>query len=202
MSVPPSCVTACVPSRSWAPSSMWLPVRSQSWTLSPLCRDRPARASACCITASARCRIRNTRSSHVTESDPAEVLSSFIKQYYAQRNAVAKTVLLSHEIEEQDAVGEYLSSIAERKVELAVPQRGERRVLTRLAEKNAFEEIERRSSPRDGINRLNCCKTSPAWRRCRSGWKPTTFQLRRTGYGRLDDRVCRGSAEKERLPQV
>lgn len=61
---------------------------------------------------------------HVTESDPAEVLSSFIKQYYAQRNAVAKTVLLSHEIEEQDAVGEYLSSIAERKVELAVPQRG------------------------------------------------------------------------------
>lgn len=39
---------------------------------------------------------------HVTESDPAEVLSSFIKQYYAQRNAVAKTVLLSHEIEEQD----------------------------------------------------------------------------------------------------
>ncbi|MFR0923916.1 MAG: hypothetical protein ACLSGI_04275 [Butyricicoccaceae bacterium] len=38
-------------------------------------------------------------------SDPAEVLSSFIKQYYAQRNAVAKTVLLSHEIEEQDAVG-------------------------------------------------------------------------------------------------
>ena len=58
--------------------------------------------------------------------------------------AVAKTVLLSHEIEEQDAVGEYLSSIAECKVELAVPQRGERRVLTRLAEKNAFEEIERR----------------------------------------------------------
>ena len=43
--------------------SMGVPVRSQSWTLSPLCRDRPARASACCITAAARCRIRNTRSS-------------------------------------------------------------------------------------------------------------------------------------------
>ena len=81
---------------------------------------------------------------HLVESDPAEVLSSFVKQYYAQRNAVPKTVLLSHELEEQDAVAEYLSSIAERKVELAVPQRGERRVLTRLAEKNAREEIERR----------------------------------------------------------
>ena len=81
---------------------------------------------------------------HVLESDPAEVLASFIKQYYAQRGAAPKTVLLSHELEEQDAVAEYLSSIAERRVELAVPQRGERRVLTRLAETNAREEIERR----------------------------------------------------------
>ena len=31
---------------------------------------------------------------HVTESDPAEVLSSFIKQYYAQRNAVAKKMCI------------------------------------------------------------------------------------------------------------
>ena len=77
-------------------------------------------------------------------SDPADVLSSFVKQYYAQRGTVPKTVLLSHEIEEQEAIAEYLSSIAERKVELAVPQRGERRVLTKLAEKNAYEEIERR----------------------------------------------------------
>lgn len=81
---------------------------------------------------------------HLTESDPGEVLSAFIKQYYAQRGAVPKVVLLSHEIEEQDAVSDYLSSISERKVELATPQRGERRVLTRLAEKNASEEIERR----------------------------------------------------------
>ncbi len=80
----------------------------------------------------------------IAESDPSEVLSSFVKQYYAQRGAVPKTVLLSHELEEQDAVGEYLASIAERKVELALPQRGERRVLIRMAEKNANEEIERR----------------------------------------------------------
>ncbi|MDO5142644.1 MAG: excinuclease ABC subunit UvrC [Eubacteriales bacterium] len=81
---------------------------------------------------------------HLTESDPAEVLSSFVKQYYARRGTVPKTVLLSHVLEEQEAVAEYLASIAGRKVELAVPQRGERRVLTRLAETNAREEIERR----------------------------------------------------------
>ncbi len=81
---------------------------------------------------------------NVAESEASEVLSSFVKQYYAQRNTVPKTVLLSNELEEQEAVTEYLSSIAERRVELALPQRGERRVLIRLAEKNAREEIERR----------------------------------------------------------
>lgn len=36
---------------------------------------------------------------------PAEVLSAFVKQYYAQRGAAPKTVLLSHEIEDADAAG-------------------------------------------------------------------------------------------------
>lgn len=71
---------------------------------------------------------------------PCRGAFSFIKQYYAQRNAVAKTVLLSHEIEEQDAIGEYLSSIAERKVELAVPQRGAVLTSPEADQKNAFED--------------------------------------------------------------
>lgn len=95
LSVPPSYVTACVLSRSWAPSSMWLPVRSQSWTLSPLCMGQ-TRACVCVLHYSAgTLQDKEYTFFHVTESDPAEVLSSFIKQYYAQRNAVAKTVLLS-----------------------------------------------------------------------------------------------------------
>ena len=81
---------------------------------------------------------------HVTESDPAEVLSSFIKQYYAQRNAVAKTRSALARDRGAGRRRRIPFIHAERKVELAVPQRGERRVLTRLAEKNAFEEIERR----------------------------------------------------------
>lgn len=83
---------------------------------------------------------------YITESDAPEVLSAFVKQYYARRGTVPKAVLLSEEIEETEAVAEYLSAIAERKVELAVPQRGERRDLTRLAQKNAREEIERSES--------------------------------------------------------
>ena len=40
---------------------------------------------------------------HLTGGDPAEVLSAFVKQYYAQRGAAPKIVLLSHEIEDADA---------------------------------------------------------------------------------------------------
>ena len=134
---------------------------------------------------------------HLTGGDPAEVLSAFVKQYYAQRGAAPKTVLLSHEIEDADAAGEYLSSLAGRKAELAVPQRGERRVLTRLAEKNAYEEIERRekqSERRHKSLELLHGGAAAAARGLRY------FQLRRTGHGRLDDRFRRGTAEEVRLP--
>lgn len=79
----------------------------------------------------------------VTQADAGEVLGDFLKQYYALRQAVPRTVLLSADIEDSDAVAEFLASIAERKVELAVPQRGKRHDLVRLAEKNAAEEIAR-----------------------------------------------------------
>ena len=77
----------------------------------------------------------------VTAADAGEALGAFLKQYYALRGAVPRTVLLSSPIDESEAVSEFLSSIAERKVELAVPQRGRRHDIIRLAEKNAREEI-------------------------------------------------------------
>jgi len=70
-----------------------------------------------------------------------EILAAFLKQYYAMRKAVPRTVLLSEPIEEDEAVAAYLSDIAGRKVELAVPQRGRRHDLIKLARKNAAEEI-------------------------------------------------------------
>ncbi len=79
----------------------------------------------------------------VTQADAGEVLGDFLKQYYALRQAVPRTVLLSADIEDSAAVAEFLASIAGRKVELAVPQRGKRHDLVRLAQKNAAEEIAR-----------------------------------------------------------
>ena len=84
-----------------------------------------------------------------SSEDAGEVLGAFIKQYYSLRQAVPKTVLLSGTIEDMDAVADFLSSIAERKIDLAAPQRGKRHDLTRLAEKNAEEEIARAETNRE-----------------------------------------------------
>lgn len=75
--------------------------------------------------------------------DAPEVLSSFIKQYYALRGVAPGLVLLSDEIDDADTVTEFLTEVAQRKVELSVPQRGRRRQLMELAKKNATEEIVR-----------------------------------------------------------
>lgn len=105
----------------------------------------------------------------VTAADAGEALSAFLKQYYAFRNAVPRTVLLSNPIDEMDAVCEFLSSIAGRKVELAVPQRGRRHDIVRLAEKNAKEEIlrvetsqERRIKSLELLQQMTGMETLPA----------------------------------------
>lgn len=77
------------------------------------------------------------------EQDGAELLGDYLKQYYAMQGVVPGLVLISHPIEELDAVSEFLRSIAGKKVTLSVPQRGRRRELMDLARKNAREEIVR-----------------------------------------------------------
>lgn len=88
-----------------------------------------------------------------TAEDGGEVLGAYLKQYYSLRQVVPKTVLLSAEIEGMDAVGEFLSEIAGRKVDLLVPHRGKRRALMGLALKNAAEEIARVETSQERRNK-------------------------------------------------
>ncbi len=75
--------------------------------------------------------------------DGAELLGSYIKQYYSMRGVVPGLVLISEKIEDMPAVEQLLRSIAGKKVTLTVPQRGRRRELMQMAKKNAEEEITR-----------------------------------------------------------
>ena len=72
-----------------------------------------------------------------------EVLDSFLAQFYEDKPA-ARCVLLSHEIENREILGEALTQRAGRKVEVSTPQRGERRELVEHATRNAKETLGRK----------------------------------------------------------
>jgi excinuclease ABC subunit C len=72
-----------------------------------------------------------------------EVLGPFLAQFYDGKPC-PRLILLSHEVEEQSLIAEALSAQAGRKVEIAVPQRGEKRELVEHALQNGQEAIARK----------------------------------------------------------
>ncbi len=74
---------------------------------------------------------------------PGEVLESFIGQFYDERPAPA-LLLLSDDIPNRDLLADALSLRAERKVQIAVPERGEKHDLIEMARTNAREQLARR----------------------------------------------------------
>lgn len=75
--------------------------------------------------------------------DAAEVLEAFIGQFYDTREP-PRQLILSNEIESPDLMTEALSGKLGRKVELIVPQRGEKAELMDSALRNARESLARK----------------------------------------------------------
>ena len=75
--------------------------------------------------------------------EEAEVLEAFIGQFYDTKEP-ARLLLLSHPIENEDLMTEALTGKLGRKVEIAVPRRGEKSELVDGALRNAKESLARR----------------------------------------------------------
>jgi len=73
----------------------------------------------------------------------AEVMEAFLGQFYDQKEP-ARQILLSHGIEDEDLMREALTDKLGRKVEIAVPQRGEKAELVEGALRNAKESLGRK----------------------------------------------------------
>ena len=73
----------------------------------------------------------------------AEVLESFIGQFYDERLAPA-LILASEAMPQKELLAEALSLKTERKVEILMPQRGEKREILEMALQNAREQLARR----------------------------------------------------------
>ena len=81
--------------------------------------------------------------SHIKEVEEAEVLASVMLQFY-EEVPPPPTILVDRELPETELVEAALSEVAERKVQLSVPQRGDRRKLMAQAARNAVDALERR----------------------------------------------------------
>ena len=68
-----------------------------------------------------------------------EIVSAFIKQYYGIMPTLPYEIVVSHSLPEQELIEEYLESIAGRKVSITVPQRGEKKALLALAQRDCLE---------------------------------------------------------------
>jgi len=76
-------------------------------------------------------------------AEAPEILQAFLMQVYDDRPP-PRLILLSHEVEDADLLTDALSQKAGRKVELAVPVRGEKAELVENAARNARESLARK----------------------------------------------------------
>jgi len=86
-------------------------------------------------------------------AEEPEIMEAFIAQFYDDKEP-PRLVLLSHAVENPDLVGQLLSDRAGRRVELAVPQRGEKAELVENAARNARESLARRLAETSTQNKL------------------------------------------------
>ena len=80
---------------------------------------------------------------HTNDVPEAEVLSSFLVQFYEDMPP-PRRILVDRKLEDSALLEEALAARAERKVTIEVPQRGDRAKLMAQAKRNAEEALERR----------------------------------------------------------
>jgi excinuclease ABC subunit C len=86
-------------------------------------------------------------------AEAPEILEAFLTQFYDDKEP-PRLILLSHPVENPDLVEEALTARAGRRVELAVPQRGEKAELVENAARNARESLARRMAESTTQNKL------------------------------------------------
>ncbi|SFR60318.1 Excinuclease ABC subunit C [Yoonia tamlensis] len=79
------------------------------------------------------------------DEDLSEVMEAFVGQFYANREP-AKLVILSHGLDNDELMADALAEKAGRKVEVIIPQRGEKAELVHNALRNARESLARKMS--------------------------------------------------------
>ncbi|MDO4333281.1 MAG: excinuclease ABC subunit UvrC [Eubacteriales bacterium] len=80
---------------------------------------------------------------HVEDSEKAQILLDFVKQFYAGTPFVPRELILQKEIEDIPILEEWLSARRGGRVYIRVPKKGQKEKLVELAEKNARLVLEK-----------------------------------------------------------
>ncbi len=72
-----------------------------------------------------------------TAEDNRQIMTSFIKQFYAGTPFVPRELWIQEELEDEEVISQWLSGKRGQKVKITVPKKGEKERLVELAEKNA-----------------------------------------------------------------
>ena len=95
------------------------------------------------------------------EESNSERLSSFIMQYYASGVEIPDEIMLSEPAEDMDILSEYFKKEYSKSVKIYVPERGDKKKLTRMATENAEDYLEKevdRIKHKDDMTTAACVK--------------------------------------------
>lgn len=91
----------------------------------------------------------------VMDSSRKSILSSFVKQFYISQDYIPKEIIIEDEIEDSFVLAEWLTDKKGQKVNIKVPQKGDKKNLIEMVRKNAIEYLEKFSN----LNKLKYQKS-------------------------------------------
>lgn len=87
----------------------------------------------------------------IREMEDKEIISGFIKQYYIDSQNLPNKIMIREELEDQQAIEQWLSKEAGRKVEIKAPRKGEKLRFVEMADNNAKITLENKERDRSEI---------------------------------------------------
>ena len=84
----------------------------------------------------------------IREMEDKEIISGFIKQYYIDSQNLPNKIMIREELEDQQAIEQWLSKEAGRKVEIKSPKKGEKLRFVEMADNNAKITLENKERDR------------------------------------------------------
>ena len=85
------------------------------------------------------------------DMEDAEIISGFIKQYYLNNPNIPNKIMVREEIEDKEAIEQWLSTILGKKVEIKSPRKGEKLRFVEMAELNSKVTLENKEKDKSEI---------------------------------------------------